>query len=124
MVPDIGFVCVDVGDIARVHVLALEEPAAIGLRIAGMDRFLTFQEMARAIKDRYPGRRIPTRVAPHFLIRLLGLFDPAIASIIPALGRREELSNERARTLLGMRFSDPLKSIGEAAEFMVTNRIV
>jgi dihydroflavonol-4-reductase len=123
MVPDIGFICVDVGDIARVHVCALEESGAIGLRIAGMDRFLTFQEMALAIKERYPQRRIPTRVAPHILIRLLGLFDPALRSIIPALGRREELSNERARTLLGMRFADPRKSIGEAAEFMVENGI-
>ncbi len=124
MLPDVGLVSVDVRDIARMHVLALETPASTGKRILGAAEFLSFRDMALAIKARFPERRIATRVAPHLLIRMLGLFDKSIAVIIPSLGRREEASPELARSLFGITFRDPRESVAEAAEFMVANRIV
>lgn len=124
MLPDIGFNFVDVADIASMHVLALSRPQSEGLRLIGSNGFFSFRDIALLLAKRFPRRRIPLRVAPHFLIRFLGLFDKAIASIIPALGRRERASNERARTMLAMEFSDPLRSVVEAAEFMVENRLV
>jgi dihydroflavonol-4-reductase len=123
MLPDIGFNCVDVRDIAQMHVRALAAPASIGMRIIGSASFLTFQDMAKAMKARFPKRRIPTMVAPHWFIKLLGLFDKAIASIIPALGRRESISNARAREILGIEFRDPRTSVVEAAEFLVEQKL-
>jgi dihydroflavonol-4-reductase len=124
MLPDVGLISVDVRDIARMHVSALETPSSSGKRILGAAEFLSFRDMALAIKARFPERRIPTRVAPHLLIRMLGLFDRSIAVIIPSLGRREEASRELARSLFGITFRDPRESVAEAAEFMVANRIV
>ena len=123
MLPDVGLVSVDVRDIARMHVLALETPASAGKRILGAAEFLTFRDMAMALKQRFPERRIPTRVAPHFVIRMLGLFDKSIAAIIPSLGRREVASRELAQSLFGIEFRDPLVSVAESAEFMVENGI-
>jgi dihydroflavonol-4-reductase len=123
MLPDIGFNCVDVRDIAQMHVRALGVPQSIGMRILGSAGFLTFQDMAKAMKERFPQRRIPTMVAPHWFIKLLGLFDKAIASIIPALGRRESISNARAREILQMEFRDPRTSVVEAAQFLVEQKL-
>ncbi len=123
MLPDMGFACVDVRDIAQMHVRALSTPASIGERIIGASDFLSFQDMAKAIKARFPQRRIPTIVAPHFLMKVLAIFDKAIASIIPALGRRESISNGRAREMLGMSFRDPRTSVVEAAEYLVEQKL-
>jgi dihydroflavonol-4-reductase len=124
MLPDVGLVCVDVGDIARMHVRSLATPESAGKRVLGAAEFLSFRDMAMALRQRFSDRRIPTRVAPHLLIRMLGLFDKSIAVIIPSLGRREQASGVLARSLFGIEFRDPRASIVEAAEFMVENRIV
>ena len=124
MLPDIGFNCVDVADIAKMHVLALSKPKSEGLRLIGSNGFFSFRDIALLLAKQFPHRRIPTRVAPHFLIRLLGMFDKAIASIIPSLGRKESISGALAGRVLGMTFRDPAQSISEAAQFMADNAIV
>ena len=123
MLPDMGFACVDVRDIALMHVRALSTPASVGQRIIGASQFLSFQDMAKVLKREFPQRRIPTMVAPHFVMKLLGIFDKAIASIIPALGRREDISNARAREMLGIEFRDPRIAVAEAARFLVEQKL-
>jgi dihydroflavonol-4-reductase len=117
-----GFGMVDVRDVAAAHVRALDVPESIGQRIILNDRFLWFVDMARAVKAALPGRKIVTRVAPDFVIRLIGLFDPSVASIKDELGKRSEIDSSRARTLLGIDFRDTRESVGESARWLVANR--
>ena len=124
MVPDIAFVTVDVRDIAKMHILAMETDASINNRYIGAERLMSFQDIARELKSAYPDRKIPTRVAPNLVIRLLSLFDPAIRSILPSLGRRDLASNEKARSDLGMDFHDVRQSIREAGTFLVERNLV
>jgi len=46
-------------------------------------------------------RRIPTRKAPDLVIRLAGLFDRDLGSIVPDLGRRHDFTSARAQSVLG-----------------------
>jgi dihydroflavonol-4-reductase len=124
MLPNVGFGTVDVRDVAAAHVRALDVPESVGQRILTDDRFLWFVDVARAVKAALPDRKVATRVAPDFMIRLLGLFDPSIASIRNDLGRRWDIDNSRARTLLGIEFRDARTSIGESARWLVDNRRV
>jgi dihydroflavonol-4-reductase len=124
MLPNMGFGMVDVRDVAKAHVQALDVPESIGQRIILNDRFLWFVDMARAVKAALPGRKIVTRVAPDFVIRLIGLFDPSVASIKDELGKRSEIDSSRARTLLGIDFRDARESVGESARWLVANRRV
>lgn len=124
MLPDIGFSTVDVLDVAELHVKVIDEPETAGQRIMAVDRFLSFAEIAQAIKSAYPDRKIPTRVAPHFAIRFLGLFDPAIKSIIPSLGRVDKTDNTRARTTLGRGMRQAPKAAVSTAKYLIDNKLV
>jgi dihydroflavonol-4-reductase len=119
MLPNVGFGTVDVRDVADAHVRALDVPESIGQRILMNDRWMWFRDMAEAVKAAFPGRRVVTRVAPDFVVRLLGMFDPSIATIRNDLGKRYEISNARARDLLGIEFRDTRESVAETARWLV-----
>jgi dihydroflavonol-4-reductase len=122
--PDLHFPTVDVRDIAQMHVKALTTPASIGKRFIGADQTLSFLEFAQIIKDDNPNRKITTRVAPHWVIKILGLFDPAIKSIIPLLGWRHEASNANARDILGIEFRDARQAVRNVAKYLIENDMV
>jgi dihydroflavonol-4-reductase len=122
--PDLYFPTVDVRDIAHMHIKALTTPASIGERIIGADRTLSFQEFAQIIKDDNPNRKITTRVAPHWVIKLIGLFDPAVRGIIPQLGWNYEVSNAKARDILGIEFRDARQAVRNVAKYLIENDMV
>lgn len=124
MLPHIGFTAVDVRDVAEMHVVVINKPETFGQRIMTVDRFLWFADMAKAIKAAHPERRIVTRVAPHFVVKLLGIFDPAIRSIIPSLGRQDKVDNSRAIATLGRGMRQAPKGVVETATNLIKNRVV
>jgi dihydroflavonol-4-reductase len=124
MLPAVGFPSVDVQDIAEMHVRALQRPETAGERIAGVGKFLWLKDMADALKTEYPNRKIATRVAPNIMIRMLALFDKALQSIAPILGRKDIVSNEKAKTMLDMEFRDPTESVVDAGRFLVDRNLV
>jgi dihydroflavonol-4-reductase len=119
MLPKFGFGVVDVRDIAKIHVAALGKPATIGQRLIGANGFLWFKDLAEIIKNAHPDRKVVTRVAPNFLIRIMALFDPAIRSITPELDRHFEFSVENTKELLDMTFIDPDEAVRAAADFVL-----
>jgi dihydroflavonol-4-reductase len=124
MLPNFGFGIVDVRDVAEMHLRALERPETAGRRYIAADRFLWFKDIAEIIAALYPHRRITRRVAPDFVVRALALFDPSIRSILPSLGRRDEISNLRARSEMGINFVNAGDSIRDTARFLVENGLV
>jgi dihydroflavonol-4-reductase len=123
MVPRLGFACVDVRDVAALHLAALEQPATAGQRIIGSGGEMWFDEMARAVKAAYPARRIATMVAPKILLRLLALFDGEIRSILPTVGHMETVDNARAVKVLGRALTSPKEALLATADFLVSRRL-
>ena len=119
MLPNFGFTMVDVGDIAEMHLRALQRDETTGQRLIGVADFLWFAEMAEHLARQFPNRKIVTRRAPDFVVRFLGLFDPAIRSIVPSLGVRTDVDASRARGLLGMTFRNPQDSLTETARWLM-----
>lgn len=124
VLPNFGMSIVDVRDVAEMHVRALERPDTAGKRFIASSGFLWFREVAGVVKSRYPDRKIATRAAPDFLVRLMAVFDRSIRVILPHLGRRMETSSARARTEMDMRFIPAEKSVTETAEFLVDRGLV
>ncbi|WP_108813513.1 SDR family oxidoreductase [Loktanella sp. Alg231-35] len=123
MLPDIGFSTVDVLDVAEMHVTAIDRPDTVGRRIMVVDRFMSFQDLAQAIKTAYPDRKIVTRIAPDFLIKLLGIFDPAVKSIIPALGRVDKSDNARAMAIFGRGMRRAPQAAVASAAYLIDNNL-
>lgn len=123
MLPRVGFPCVDVKDIALMHIRAMERPESIGKRFIGVERFLWFQDFALLLKAQHPNRKISTRQAPDLLIRFLALFDPSIRTILPSLGREDILSAAQAEQILGVSFRNAEDSIREAGAYIVEHSL-
>lgn len=124
MVPMLDFPVVDVRDVAEMHLRALERPEVAGLRILAVAGNMTMPAMAAELKRAHPSRRIATRVAPMFVLRLLALFDPQIKAILPSVGKAHPISNARAREVLDMRFISPEGALRASADWLLQNREV
>lgn len=124
MLPDIGFTTVDVLDVAEMHVTVINKQETFGQRIMTADRFIKFTDLAKAIKDAYPNRRIPTRTAPNWLVKLLAKFDPAIKSVLPMLGRVDKTDNSRAKATLGRGMRQAQKAAVSSAKYLIDNKLV
>jgi nucleoside-diphosphate-sugar epimerase len=112
--PDISFGCVDVRDVADLHLKAMTDPAARGERfLATSGDFASIRQIAQMLKDGTPAlaRKVPTRQLPGWLMRAVGLFDPEVRGILPELGKRKNASNERARRLLGWAPRSPEEAV-------------
>ena len=119
MLPNFGLPVVDVRDVAEAHLRALERTEAEGGRHILADRFMWFPELARALAHAFPERRIRTLRAPDMIIRLIGRFDPSVATIAPVLGRRADVSNTRAREVLGIDFRSAEESLRATAQALI-----
>lgn len=121
MMPPMGLAIVDVLDVAEMHLRAVQRPETAGKRFIASAGSLAFVDMARAMKAEWPTRRIPTREAPKFLMRLLALFDPSIRAILPRLGTVDRISNARAVQEMGIAFTAPKAAVMASAKWLVSN---
>ena len=119
MVPNIGFACVDVRDVAASHIAALEHPNSASERFACCGGYLELSEFSAILKAQYPDLKIATRVAPNLLMRILALFDPTIRGIVPMLGQSSKVSSAKAQAQLGIEFRDVSESLLESAAFLL-----
>jgi nucleoside-diphosphate-sugar epimerase len=102
--PKLSFGIVDVRDVASAHLLAMTNPKAAGQRfltIAGAP--MTMAEVAAVLRTAMPdaSTRVPTRILPNALVRLLSVPIPRLREMLPQLGKVKKASNEKARTILG-----------------------
>lgn len=120
--PHLGWNIVDVRDEARLHVLALEQSAAVGERYNGSGTFLWYRDVARILRDGLPeARRIPTRELPDFLVRLAARRDPHLAMIIDELGIARNVDSSKARSQLGWTTRDVRTTILDTARALLAH---
>ncbi len=118
MVPDVSIPMTDVADVSAAHVAALTKPASIGQRYMVSDQFLSMPAMTGILRAAYPQRRIATRIAPRFVLRVLALFDGEIRAILPWVGWTAQLDNSKIRRELGIAITPAKDSILATARFL------
>ncbi|MGY0499690.1 NAD-dependent epimerase/dehydratase family protein [Nocardia sp. FBN12] len=121
-----GWTPVDVRDLAVAHRLAMEVPAAAGNRYICAAEPLWMGELAqRLARDYNPqGFRVPTRVLPNLLIRLVAVFDKGVRLTVPVLGRTEHVSADKARRELGWTMRPIEDTIRDTADSLIAFGIV
>lgn len=123
-VPNIGFVCVDVRDVAKMHVNAIDREASFGKRYIAADCFVWFAEFAEVLAVKFPQYNVITRRAPNWLIRIMAMFDGDLKSVSQDLGVKREASNLAATTDLDIEFRDVKTSTIETAQYFIDNEMV
>jgi dihydroflavonol-4-reductase len=120
--PRLSFGIVDVRDVADLHLRAMTHPAAKGERfLAVAGDFMTMQEIAQLLRTRMGNnaQRVPTRVVPDWLLRIVSLFDSSLAQVVPELGKVKNATHEKATRVLGWAPRSNEESILATAESLV-----
>jgi nucleoside-diphosphate-sugar epimerase len=120
--PDLSWNIVDVRDVADLHVLAMTNPKANGERLLCVSPpSMKIKEMSQILHERLgaAAKRSPTRNLPNFVVKLNAWFDPAIAMVVPDLGKVKILSNEKAKSLLGWQPRSNVDALVATAESLI-----
>jgi nucleoside-diphosphate-sugar epimerase len=121
--PRLYFGAVDVRDVAWMHIECMTNPAAKSQRfLAVAGDFLSIKDIAQILKRKLgpaATRRVPTFQIPDFMVRLAAKRDPAVAQILPELGKRKNGTNEKARRLLGWKPISNEDCIAATAESLI-----
>src|SRR5258708_8528378 len=79
--------------------------AAAGQRFIGAGEFLWMVDISRILRAQLgeSASKVPTRVLPDFVLRLMSVADPALRAMTPRLGREHRHLSPKARHVLGWR---------------------
>jgi dihydroflavonol-4-reductase len=119
--PRLGFWIVDVRDLADLHVRAMTAPAAAGERFLGTGDFMWFADVAKALRAGLGPRaaKVPVQQMPDLLVRAAALFNPQLRGLVPELGRRNPVTSEKARRMLGFAPRPAAQTIVDCAESLL-----
>jgi nucleoside-diphosphate-sugar epimerase len=99
----VGWAMVDVRDVAAMHLAAMTTPEAAGKRFVCATEHAWMIDVARILDRHFRSRgyRIPLRELPGWSLRVLALFDKTMRVVVNDYDKRQDVSSERARRILG-----------------------
>lgn len=117
--PKLTFGIVDVRDVAKAHVEAMERSAAAGERFLVGNEVLSFSEIGEVLRQAFPDRKLPKGELPNWLVRMMVPLNPTLKQILPELGKRRAYTNAKAREQLGIDFIPAKDAIIASAQTLV-----
>ena len=124
--PKLKLLVVDVRDIAKMHRLAMEAGEPSGGRYLGVCGDVWMMDMARMMREELgaKARKAPKFLLPDFVIKAIGLVDPAARTAIPDLDLDWKVDNSRTRQALGIEFISPREALLASARSLIDHGIV
>jgi len=124
--PEIGFSTVDVRDVAIAHRLATETPAAAGHRFIAAGDHVWMQDIGRILAAEFGprGYRPPTGKLPYPLMWLVARFDKSVRLVLQYVGKREEVSHDKATRMLGWEPRPVHDTIVDMANSMIEKGLI
>jgi nucleoside-diphosphate-sugar epimerase len=119
--PRLEFRVVDVRDLAELHIRAMTAPDAAGQRFLATGEAMWMADIARTLRARLGARagKVPTRDLPDLVVRALALFLPHLRMLTPVLGRRNAVTSEKARRVLGFSPRPAAETVVDCAESLL-----
>ncbi|MCU4653276.1 aldehyde reductase [Roseibacterium sp. SDUM158016] len=124
MAPPMDMVAVDVRDVARMHVAAIDLEATKGERFAAASGTHRFLELGEFLKAWDASLKTPGREAPVWLLRIMGLFSGEVKGVLANVGRTLAVSGAKAERTFGFEFipvKDALIASAEAVRMHKLN---
>jgi len=117
---------VDVRDVADMLLAAMTMPEASGERFILNGASISLVEFAAILNRNFSGLgyRIPTRIMPDFLIRLVALFIPKTQYVAKSLGWKYNLSIEHTKSLLRWQPRPYEKSVVDMANSLIDMKMI
>lgn len=117
---------VDVRDVVEMIIKTMTIPGAAGQRLIANAASISLSEFATILQRHFTshGYRVPTRVLPDWLVRLVGIFTPKTKPVVETIGWTYSLSTERAASTLGWQARPYERTIVEMAESLIEHGLV
>jgi len=123
--PNMGWACVDVRDVATAHVSAMVEAKAAGERFICANEHASMQDLAVILKQHYDqSYKFPTRVIPDFLVRFVALFDQDARITLNDLGQRQDLDNSKIKQVLNWKSRSLNEAVTAMADSLIKHGVV
>lgn len=124
--PKIGFSCIDVRDVAELHVLAMTAPQAAGKRLVGAGSPLSMLEMSNALKEQLPSyaAKLPKFELPNWAVRIYAIFDSDARSNIGELGHVKTVNASQAIDLLGRELLSSKSAMAAMGQSLIDQDLV
>ena len=107
---------VDVRDVAKMHIAALENDESIGKRMIVTENTYWVKELCEMLNKH--GHQAPTFTPPVFLVKFLANFDKTIKPIKPLLGVDVNFNTETAKSVLGYNPIPIEETIKDTCDFL------
>lgn len=116
--PNVIYPVVDVRDLARLHILAMQSEAADGERFIAESEEMTMPQMARILKSAFPDKKVSTAVIPDFLVSLMSHFNVQMKVLNTMAGLKYHRDSSKARKLLGWKPRSARETVLDAAKYV------
>lgn len=120
MAPPMDMVAVDVRDVARMHVAAIDLEATKGERFAAASGTHRFLELAEFLNAWDSTLKTPGREAPVWLLRIMALFSKDVKGVLANVGRTLAVSGAKAEKTFGFTFIPVRDALIASAEAVQT----
>lgn len=119
--PNAGIQVVDVRDVSAAHIAVMNDSSTFGERYILADKFYWLKDFGQVLRDAFPDRasKVPTRMMPDLLVKILALVSGDMKTIAMELGRRRFSSSEKIRALLGRELIPGDESIRASGETLI-----
>jgi nucleoside-diphosphate-sugar epimerase len=123
--PRLGFEIVDVRDLASLRISAMASAAAAGQRFIAVGEFLWMIDISRVLRAQLgeAASKVPTRILPDFVLRLMSLADPALRAMTPRLGREHRHLSTKAQGVLGWHTRPAAVTLVDCARSLLTGAV-
>ena len=114
--PPLKMGVVDVRDVAKMHIAALENDESIGKRVILAEDTYWMKDFCKMLNEL--GHNAPTFSPPVFLVKFMANFDKTIKPVKPLLGVDIRFNTEIAKTVLKY---DPIpikKTLQDTSDFV------
>lgn len=120
-IPSVGFCVVDVRDVAKCHLLAMEHEKAGGNRFICSERFMWFKEIGQLLYDEFhPLGYSPAKTSlPYAAVWLFSWFDGSLKYILSKWGLIIDIKGTKAETELGLEYSGLKQALFDTAKCLV-----
>jgi len=112
-VPNLHMCVVDVRDVALAHLRAMTHPSAAGNRYICTSAPLWMIDVAQILSKEFSpkGYKITTFGVPKPLVWMVSLWDKDAEAVLPLLGAKTNMTNEKIKKELGMEFRDVSETV-------------
>lgn len=122
MTPKVAYPVIDIRDCASIHVAAMTAKGAGHRRLMAAGKTYWLSEISEILREAYPdAKKLPKSDMPNFVVKLVGLFDDRVKSVIPDLGIFHEAEAAYVTSLTGVVPRPSKEAILAAAESLIQN---